>query len=130
MENSKKILLVEDDPYIAEVYIAYLRNAGFEVVLAEDGEKGIQKAKETHPALILLDLLLPKMNGFEVLQTLKNNPELKNIPVIITTNLTDDESIKKAFSMGAIDYIVKVNTDANEIIQKIKNTLSLKETKK
>jgi DNA-binding response OmpR family regulator len=127
MENSKKILLTEDDPFIAEIYETYLKNAGFEVVLAEDGQKGIRQSKETRPDLILLDLLLPKADGFEVLGTLKSEPELKNIPVIIITNLADKESIEKASSLGAADYIIKVNISSKEIVQKVKDVLSAKQ---
>ena len=127
MENSKKILLIEDDPFIAEIYETYLKNAGLEVALAEDGQKGIRQSKETHPDLILLDLLLPKADGFEVLGILKSEPELKNIPVIIITNLADKESIEKASSLGAIDYIIKVNISSKEIVQKVKDALSAKQ---
>ena len=123
MDQQKRVLLVEDDIFIAEIYALSLQKTGFKVIVAEDGEKGVQMAKENHPDLILLDLLLPKLSGLEVLKILKNDPELKDIPVIIITNFSDSESTKKSFEMGALDYLVKVNIDSNDIVQRAKEIL-------
>ncbi len=123
MDQQKRVLLVEDDIFIAEIYALSLQKTGFKVIVAEDGEKGVQMAKENHPDLILLDLLLPKLSGLEVLKILKNDPELKDIPVVIITNFSDSESTKKSFEMGALDYLVKVNIDPNDIVQRAKEIL-------
>lgn len=123
MDQQKRVLLVENDIFIAEIYALSLQKAGFKVIVAEDGEKGVQMAKENHPDLILLDLLLPKLSGLEVLKILKNDPELKDTPVIIITNFSDSESTKKSFEMGALDYLVKVNIDSNDIVQRAKEIL-------
>ena len=119
----KKILLAEDDPFIAEIYITSLKNADFKVALATNGEECLPKAKEEKPDLILLDLLLPKMDGFSVLKRLKEDSELKNIPVIILTNIGEKENIEKGLKMGAIEYLIKTNFSPEEIIQKIEKIL-------
>jgi len=118
-EVTKKILLIEDDPFIADVYITNLNNSGFKVSLATDGEKGLNLIKQEKFNLILLDLLLPKINGFEVLKNIKKDPSLKNVPVIALTNLEEEENIKKAKELGAIDYLTKINFTPKEIIEKI-----------
>lgn len=123
MNQQKKVLLVEDDPFIAEIYALPLQQAGFQVIVADDGEKGVQKAKETCPDLIFLDLLLPKLNGLEVLKILKDDPQLKNIPVVIATNLTDEVAAKKSLDMGALDCLVKINIDSSDIVRKAKEIL-------
>jgi len=123
MDQQKKVLLIEDDTFIAEIYTLSLQKEGFEVIVADDGEKGVQKAKESYPDLILLDLLLPKLNGLEVLRILKNDPKLKEVPVVIITNFSDNEITKKSLEMGALDYLVKVNIDSNDIVKKAKDIL-------
>ncbi|MFH0987431.1 MAG: response regulator [Patescibacteria group bacterium] len=123
MEKSKKILLIEDDPLIADIYLTNLKKNGFEIGLATDGETGYKMAEEGKFDLILLDLLLPKIDGFKLLEKIKGNRSLKDTPVIILTNLGEKESIEKGKEMGAIDYLVKVNFTPKEVIEKINSYL-------
>lgn len=119
--NKTKIVLVEDDEILAKVLHEELIEAGFEVTLAEDGEAGLAAVRKEMPNLVLLDLVLPKKHGFEVLAELKKSPETQNVPVIILTVLGADDDIKKGFELGANDYIVKSQHAVAEITEKVKN---------
>ncbi|MBC7074307.1 response regulator, partial [Candidatus Parcubacteria bacterium] len=95
------------------------KEQGFEVFEAQDGAEGLQKIKEIKPNLVLLDLILPEKDGFEVLEEKKRDEEIKNIPVIVLSNLGQKEEIDKALALGATDYMVKANFSPNEIVEKI-----------
>lgn len=116
-----KILLVEDDEVLSKVVEEELTEAGFEVFLASDGEVGLAMARGKEPDLILLDILLPKMNGFDILENLKKSPETKKTPVIMLTMLGSDDDIKRGLRIGADDYIVKSQHALPEIIEKVKH---------
>jgi DNA-binding response OmpR family regulator len=116
-----KIALIEDDEVLSIVMQEELAKAGFDVSLAFDGEKGIKLVRSKKPDLVLLDLLLPKKSGFEVLQELKKAPQTKSIPVVILTVLSMDEGIQKALRAGADDYFVKSQHTALELVEMIKN---------
>lgn len=120
----KTILFIEDEPTLQKTVGKYLEEEGYDVKNALDGEIGLQMAKKFNPALILLDLILPKMDGFEVLQELKKDPETKNIPVIILTNLESSGDVEKALSLGATNYLVKANYELSEVVKKIKSILN------
>ena len=122
-----KILLIEDDYFLAGIYLTKFKLEGFEIFLAQDGEQGLRFAGDKSPDIILLDISLPKKDGFDVLQALKKNSVTKNIPVIIMTNLSENDNIKKCFSLGAVDYIVKSNFLPNEVVEKVKRTLIKKQ---
>ncbi len=122
--TKSKILIVEDDAILAKVIYEELSEADFEVFQAYDGEEGLKMANEKHPDLILLDILLPKKNGFEVLEILKRTPETKMIPVTLLTMLGSDDEIKKGFELGAGDYIVKSQHALPEIIEKVRGYFS------
>jgi len=125
--NSKsKILLAEDDKFISRAYQDGLTRAGFEVILAHDGAEAIKKIKETSPDLILLDLIMPEKDGFEVLEDIKADDKLKNIPVIILSNLGQDTDIKKGRELGAVDYLIKSNFSLDEVIKKMEMYLERK----
>jgi DNA-binding response OmpR family regulator len=115
-----KILLIEDDKILSKVIHEELKEAGFEVSEANDGEKGLELAQSKKPDLILSDVLMPKKGGFEVLEGLKKSPVTKDIPVIMLTMLGSDEDIKKGLKLGANDYIVKSQHAVSEIIDKVK----------
>jgi DNA-binding response OmpR family regulator len=119
-----KILLVEDDMVLAKVLYEELSDADFEVFQAYDGEVGLQLALEKKPDMVLLDVLLPKKNGFEVLEAMKKSPEASQIPVIMLTMLGSDEDIKKGLQLGASDYIVKSQHALPEIVEKVKEFFS------
>ena len=115
-----KILIVEDDKFLRELITQKVGAEGYEVVSAADGEAGLKAAGEEKPNLILLDLILPTMDGFEVLRRLKDQEATKNIPVIILSNLGQKEDIDKGVQLGAKDYMIKAHFTPGEIIEKIK----------
>lgn len=121
--DKKKILIVEDDRFLSEMYVTKLVEEGFEVEVAFDGEEGLVKAKETAPDLILLDIVLPKMDGFEVLQSLKKSKDALGVPVIALTNLGQKEEVEKGLKLGASDYIIKAHFTPTEVVAKVKKIL-------
>ncbi|MFC1595123.1 response regulator transcription factor [Patescibacteria group bacterium] len=116
----KKILLAEDDKFISRAYKDGLSSAGFIVILASDGNEALDKVKKEKPDVILLDLIMPAKNGFEVIEELKMDDSTKNIPIIILSNLGQDSDIEKGKSLGAADYLVKSNVSMQEVVEKIK----------
>lgn len=118
------IILIEDDPILSKVINEELKIAGYDVDLAMDGEYGLELVKTKKPDLVLLDLILPKKHGFDVLADMKKSPETQSIPVIILTMLGSDDDIKKGIKLGANDYIVKSQHAVGEIIEKVDNFLS------
>ena len=118
-----KILLIEDDSFLAEVYSTKLDLEGFDSCLATAGKKGLELCKKESPDLILLDILLPGMDGFEVLKNLKKNQMTRDIPVILLTNLSQKEDIKVGLGLGADDYLIKAHFMPSEVVRKIKNLL-------
>lgn len=118
-----KILFIEDEMRLHKNFEELFKTENFELISSYDGEMGLKLAEETLPDLILLDLILPRKNGFEVLKDLKSNPRLANIPVIALTNLGGSQDIQGALSLGASDYLVKANCSLNDILEKIKETL-------
>lgn len=115
-----KLLIVEDEVTLAKVLEEKFKKEDFEVRLAFDGEEAIAVAEKFKPDFVLLDLLLPKKHGLEVLKKLKRDPELKHAPVIVLSNLDTDEDIKKSLALGAVDYFVKVQHPIKEIVEKVK----------
>ncbi len=114
-----KILIVEDEEALAVVLGEKLEKLEHDVKIAKDGELAITFARSFKPEMILLDLILPKKDGFTVLKELKIDPELSGVPVIVLSNLGEDDNIKKALSLGAKDYFVKSQHPINEIVEKI-----------
>jgi len=123
-DKKKKILLAEDDKYILMAYKDGLGRAGFEVVVAMDGEDAMKKIRANKPDLILLDLIMPVKDGFSVLRDLKDDATLKKIPVIILSNLGQDSEIEEGKSLGAMDYMVKSNVSMKEVVEKLKKVLA------
>lgn len=120
---AQKILFIEDEPNLQKAVGEVLKQEGFEILTAFDGEKGLEKAKEEKPNLILLDLILPKKDGFEVLKELKTDKLLKDVPVIILTNLEGGGDVEKALNLGATTYLVKANYELEDVVKKIKEIL-------
>ncbi|MCD4762252.1 response regulator [bacterium] len=118
-----KILLIEDDPFLLSMYSTKFELEGFRIITAEDGEKGLRLALTVDPSIILLDILLPKMNGFDVLEKLKADDKGKDIPVILLTNLNQKDEIERAMSMGADDYLIKAHFLPSEVVEKIMKIL-------
>lgn len=118
-KKDKVILIVEDDEILLRALYMQFKGAGYTLASAEDGEVAMEIAQRIHPDLILLDLLLPKKDGFEVLHDLKSDPKLKDIPVIVLSNLGSQDDIEKTQKLGAVDYFVKADTDLVELETKI-----------
>ena len=118
--SSKKILIVEDDKFLRELIARKLLGEGYNIVEAVDGEEGIRKIKEEKPNLILLDLILPGADGFEVLSKTKGDPAVSSIPVIILSNLGQKEDVERGLKLGAVDYLIKAHFTPGEIVEKIK----------
>lgn len=118
-----KILFIEDEEALQKSLSKMLELEGFEVSGAYDGQTGLEIAQKEKPDIILLDLILPKIDGFEVLKRLKTDPKTKDIAVIILTNLEQVQSVEKLIEYGPINYLVKANYTLEEIVQKIKETL-------
>jgi len=125
----KTILLIEDEAALQKTMGDVLSQEGYEVLFALDGEVGVRLAKEKTPHLILLDLVLPKMMGFEVLQQLKDDSSTKDIPVIVLTNLENLQDIERATDLGATTYLVKSNYELGEVVAKVKIALGQNESR-
>jgi DNA-binding response OmpR family regulator len=119
----KKILVIEDDKFLRKLLLDRLAEEGYFVDGAIDGEEGLKKAKGEKFDLILLDLILPGIDGFEVLSSLKSDKSFEKIPVLILSNLGQKEEIEKGLKLGAIDYIIKAHFTLEEIVEKIKKVL-------
>lgn len=120
---NKQVLIVEDDQFLRDLIIKKLKEGGVETLQAVDGEEGLRMAREEKPALILLDLILPGVDGFEVLKQLKADGGTSDIPVIILSNLGQQSDIDRGLSLGAKDYLVKAHFTPGEIVEKVKNML-------
>jgi len=119
----KKILLIEDDKFLRELMVKKLLTMDYDVVSAVDGESGLSMIKEAKPDVVLLDLILPGINGFEVLEKAKQDPEIAHIPVIILSNLGQKEDIEKGQKLGAVDFMIKAHFTPQEVVNKLKNIL-------
>jgi DNA-binding response OmpR family regulator len=128
MEGEIKILMVEDDPFFSKLCARALEEAGFSIFLAGDGEQGLEKIKSEDPDLILLDIILPKMNGFDVLKRIRedSDPKIAGKPVIILSNLYAREEEEKGKQLRANDYLIKANTNSYELVNKINGILGKK----
>jgi len=122
--GKKKILIVEDDKFLRELIVTKLENEGFDTAVAVDGNEGIKAIEEQKPNLVILDLMLPGIDGFEVLQRMKENQALTSIPVLILSNLGQREDVEKGLSLGAVDFLIKAHFTPNEVIEKVKNYLA------
>jgi len=125
-KEKNKILIIEDDATISAMYKSKFEADGFEILIAADGADGLEAAKKEKPDLVMLDIIMPRMDGFSVLAELKKSQKTKNIPVIMLTNLGTDEDKDKARALGVIDYIVKANLTPAQISEKIKQYLKNK----
>lgn len=122
--TKRKILIIEDDFFIRELYERQFEKEGYAITGAPDGPEGLLKANEIRPDLILLDIMLPKLNGLDLLRTLKSKPETKDIPVILLTNLGQESVIKEGFKIGAEGYLIKSAYTPSQIIEEVKEFLT------
>lgn len=122
-QKTTKILIVEDDKFLRELMVKKLINEGFQVVEAQDGTEALKLVGESKPHLVLLDLILPGIDGFTVLEKMRATAENAKTPVIVLSNLGQKEEIEKGFKLGADDYLIKAHFTPGEIIEKIKKVL-------
>jgi DNA-binding response OmpR family regulator len=127
-EKKTKILIVEDEEILLTALSEELKQEGFDAVGAKDGQEGVEKAQSEKPDLILLDLVMPRLDGIGALKQMKENEQTKDIPVVILTNLSDYDKVSDALSLGAMDYLVKANYRLEELVNKIKTVLERKES--
>ncbi len=118
-----KVLIVEDDNMLSEMYAAKFKAEGFEVETAFDGQEGVDKAKIVKPDAILLDVIMPRLDGFGALEAIKAEKSLAKIPVIMLTNLGQEEDVARGNKLGAADYFVKANQTPSEIVDKVKKLI-------
>lgn len=121
--DKQKILIADDDPMISVMYKTKLESEGYEIVTAANGAEAKEKAEDEKPDLILLDVIMPQIDGFAVLEGLKDSAKTKKIPVVLLTNLGTDEDREKGMSLGAEDYLVKANLTPEQVSDKVKKYL-------
>lgn len=119
----KTIMIVEDDAFVMDIYRTKLTQEGFDVTEAVNGLEAIKKLKDGKPDLILLDIVMPYMDGLDVLKKIKESKELKDIPVILLTNLSQKEEVNQGLSLGAKDYLIKSHFTPSEVLAKIKSLI-------
>ncbi len=124
LRSKPLILIIEDEGLLSRMYSKKLEKDGYQCITAENGEKGIQIAEEKNPDLILCDVMMPVKDGISALEELKENEETKNIPVIMLSNLSDEEYIDKALEVGAVSYLVKNKLIPADVVKKIKEVLT------
>lgn len=122
---TKKILVIEDEDTLQRALLEFLESEGFKAVSATDGEMGVEMVKKEKPDLVLLDIILPKKDGYKVLAEIKKDPETKKIPVILLTNLESPEDVQRAFELGATTYLVKSNYKLEDVVNRIKEMLKM-----
>ena len=119
----KKILLAEDDPFVSDIYTTKLKEEGFEVEVAADGQDCLDKLEEKKPDLLLLDIVLPKIDGWEILKKIKDNENLKDLKVVILSNISQKEDVEKGMKFRVMEYFIKAHYTPTEICEKIKKIL-------
>lgn len=125
-ENKKiKVLIIEDDSYISDMYRIKFESENFETNIAKNGTKGIEFLEKEIPNIILLDIVMPQIDGFSVLKIIKKDKRLEKVPVILLTNLSQRENIERGFDLGADGYIIKAHFTPLEVVKKIKETLKI-----
>ncbi len=124
VNQSKRILIIEDDKFLAKMLSRMLEANSYSIVLASSGKEGLTKVTSENPDLILLDIMLPDIDGFDVLQSLKGDEKTKKIPVVILSNLGQPEDIQQGRSLGVQDYLVKSDLSLDDVVAKVRKHLS------
>jgi two-component system phosphate regulon response regulator PhoB len=124
MADRKLVMIIEDDRFLSSLVRARLEKDGFKVQQAFDGEEAIAILKETKPDLVVLDLIMPRVTGFEVLEAISISPELNRTPIVILSNLAQDSDVQKAKSLGAVEYFVKVRVSIDDVVSKVMSILN------
>ena len=122
-KNKKKILIIEDEKLLLEMYQSRFEKEGYQVLTATTGRPGLKLAKEEKPDLIILDILMPRTDGYEVIKKVREDAQIKKIPILVLSNLGQQEEINKGLKLGADDYIVKTDITPSELINKVERML-------
>ena len=120
MQESKKVLIIDDDVKLTEIYSEVLKGAGFEIVVVNQANTAIESISAQRPDLVLLDILMPEVSGLELLETIKNNESINQIPIVFLTNLRDDDTIKQGLAKGAIGYLMKTELTPGQVVEEVK----------
>ncbi len=126
VKKTIKVLIAEDEEVLLKMYLTKFKNEGFEVYGATNGEETLKLANEIKPDIVLLDVIMPLIDGFSVLKKIKENEKTKSIPVLLLTNLSQESDMKEGLKLGAIDYLVKTNFTPAEVVKKVKEILKIK----
>ena len=124
--NKKRIVIIEDDEHVAKIYEVKFAKEGIATFFARDGEEGMAKILTEKPDLVILDLMLPRKDGFAVLEEIKNNPSLSHIPVLVLSNLGGSTDVERTLALGAKEHLIKVNHTLQEVIQKANQYLGIR----
>jgi DNA-binding response OmpR family regulator len=124
-DNHKLVLLVEDEPLLANLLRQRLEKEGMKLILARDGEEALKTLRETKPDLILLDIILPKISGFELMETLKADPQFEQAPIMIISNLGQESDIARGRALGAVQYFVKAKVSIEELVEEVRSFLKI-----
>jgi DNA-binding response OmpR family regulator len=119
--ETKKILIVEDDDFLRSLAVSKLEKAAYKVITAADGEQGLKMAQDEKPHLIILDLMLPGMSGFDVLEAIRKDEGMKGTKIIVFSNLGEEADVKRCTDLGVADYLVKANFTLDELVEKVTN---------
>ncbi len=122
-KTKKRILIAEDDEMLMEIYKKKFENSDYELFFAKDGKEALESIKKNDPAVVLLDLVMPEMDGFKVLEMIKEDPKIKDVKIIIASNLSQGNEKEKALKLGASEFLIKSDHNLNELADKIKNYL-------
>lgn len=123
--NNTKVLIIDDDPFILDMYVLKFKESGFNIETAHDGKDGLKQIDSYHPDIILLDVVMPAMDGFDVLQELKKKAMSPQPKVILLTNLGQKEDVDRGMQLGADDYIIKAHFTPSEVVDKVRKSLNL-----
>lgn len=124
-EDEKTVLVIEDDQFLRDLIVRKLEEEGFKTLQAIDGEEGLRTIRENKPKIVLLDLILPGIDGFEVLKQMKEDPTFFDVPVIVLSNLGQKDDIDRGLKLGALDYLIKAHFTPGEIVEKVKEALGM-----
>ena len=128
MNETPFVLIVEDDPFYSKICSTKLAKEGVATKMVDNGSDALALIREEHPGLVLLDLIMPGKNGFEILTEMKADPVMKNIPVMVISNMSEPEDIQRIMDLGALDYLVKANVPIQEVVDKVKYHLQVLNT--
>lgn len=122
-DHKKKILIIEDDEHVAQIYDIKFSKEGYETIIASNGDEGIKMMKDQKPDLVILDIMMPRKDGFMVLEEVKADPEISKIPVLAISNLGQESDGERALALGAREYLIKVSYSMQEVLEKAKKYL-------